>query len=288
MRLRIPAIALLPLASLLAACAAQPTGPTTAQRVADLLPASLILLGEQHDAPEHQVIEREVVQALAGRKALAAVALEMAPAGGTTAGLAPETSEAQVQAVLQWSDAAWPWKDYGPAVMAAVRAGVPVLGANLPQGAMRDAMRNTALDVSLRGPALKAQQQRIREGHCGMLPESQIQPMTRIQIARDQRMAQTLEALTRQAASSGKTVLLIAGAGHVDRTLGIPQHLPADLMLKVVQAQAGGPSDAMNSGANGVDADVRWPTPPVPPKDYCAGLIRPGPASAPRPAPAVQ
>ncbi|WP_431274298.1 hypothetical protein ACQ858_19990 [Variovorax ureilyticus] len=59
-------------AATLAACAATspsadaPTADApTERRVAALLPVDALLLGEQHDAPEHQVIERETVEALA-------------------------------------------------------------------------------------------------------------------------------------------------------------------------------------------------------------------------------
>ena len=97
---------------------------------------------------------------------------------------------------------AWPWQDYGPAVMTAVRAGVPVLGANLPRDQMPASMNDSKLDVQLPGPALKAQQQAIRIGHCNLLPESQITPMTRVQIARDITMADTIHQLV----FPGKTV----------------------------------------------------------------------------------
>ena len=61
-----------------------------------------------------------------------------------------------------------------------------------------------------------------------MLPESQIAPMTRMQIARDRSLAQTLE----RAVVPGKTVLLLAGARHVDEQLGVPLHLPASLRIR--------------------------------------------------------
>ncbi len=242
--------------------AATPEGDAAA-RVTALLPADAILVGEQHDAPEHQRIHREVIDALASRGALAAVALEMAPRGGSTAGLPRDAGEAAVQAALRWSDAAWPWPAYAPAVMAAVRAGVPVVGANLPRASMRAAMAESELDSLLPGPALKAQQQAIRLGHCDKLPETQVGPMTRIQIARDRSMAQTLAAF----AAPGKTVVLLAGARHVDRQLGVPLHLPPQLRAKVVTLRAGAePQDRRN--VDEVDATVV--TPPVPPKDYCA------------------
>ena len=256
---RIAVIALLFLAS----CRALPL----ATRLDGLLPADAILLGEQHDAPEHQRIEREVIEALAARGQLAAVALEMAPDGRGTQALTRQASDEQVRAALNWSDQSWPWGNYGPVVMAAVRAGVPVLGANLPNAGMRAAMADASLDRQLPGPALKAQQQMIRLGHCGMLPETQIGPMARIQIARDQTMAARLGA----AAQPGKVVLLLSGAAHADRQLGVPQHLPPALRIKVVRLQAGADGGAAGGGLPG-SADAVWETPPVPPRDYCAEL----------------
>lgn len=256
-----------------AVTAAEPDDP--ASRVNALLPADAILLGEQHDAPDHQRIHREVIEALAARGALAAVALEMAPQGGSTSGMPRDAAESAVQTALQWSDASWPWAAYGPAVMAAVRSGVPVLGANLPRAAMRAAMTESQLDALLPGPALKAQQQAIRLGHCEILPETQIAPMTRIQIARDRAMAQTLAT----SASPGKTVVLLAGGRHVDRRVGVPLHLPPGLQTKVVTLRAGAAPDDARRVA---DADAVWITPPVPPKDYCAG-VHPG-ATARQPA----
>ena len=51
------------------------------------------------------------------------------------------------------------------------------------------------------------------------------------------------------AAVPGRTVLLVAGAGHVDEAVGVPQHLPAGLRWHA----------------------LRWPGEPAK-KDYCAEL----------------
>ena len=237
-----------------------------------LLPADAILLGEQHDAAEHQHIHQHVVARLAVDGKLGALALEMAEAGRSTAALKSNSTQLQVQQALGWNSKSWPWAAYGPAVMVAVKAGVPVLGANLPAAQMRSAMADTRLDARLPGPALKAQQQAIRAGHCDLLPESQISPMTRIQVARDISMARTIQ----QAALPGKTVVLLAGSGHVNRELGVPQHLPADMQVKAVLLRAG-PPPALEAGARagGGQApafDVIWTTPAVPEKDHCAEL----------------
>jgi uncharacterized iron-regulated protein len=196
---------------------------------------------------------------------LAALTLEMASQGHSTETLTANASEEQVQAALHWNDDGWPWPSYSPAVMAAVRAGVPVFGANLPRSQLRDAMANTKLDTLLTGPALKAQQQNVRFGHCELLPEDQITPMTRVQIARDIAMAETL--LT--AARPGKTVVLLTGNGHADRTLGIPQHLPREFQVKSVLLYA---DDAAPDTTREPEFDLFWPAKPAPAVDHCANF----------------
>jgi uncharacterized iron-regulated protein len=234
------------------------------RRVAALMPVDALLVGEQHDASEHQVIERETVVALAGRGRLAAVAIEMAEVGNSTAHLPADATEVQVQTALSWNDKGWPWAAYGPVVMAAVRAGVPVIGANLQRAHMKDAMADVSLDAQLSEDARATQREAVRSGHCNLLPESQIIPMTRIQIARDRAMAQAVV----KAKQPGKTVLLVSGAGHSNKQLGVPQHLPTDVSVKVVRMRAGPPD--VTDGA----FDVVWATPALPEKDYCAGVKR--------------
>ena len=269
-RLAAPHLALFLGFALLAGCAASPpvADSPTARRIVALLPADAVLIGEQHDAPEHHVIEREAVEALVARGRLAALTLEMAEEGNGTGHLPADATEEQVRTALSWNDKGWPWADYGPAVMAAVRAGVPVLGANLPRERMKDAMADVSLDAQLGESARQAQQKAVREGHCNLLPESQIGPMTRIQIARDRAMAQAVV----KARQPGKTVLLIAGAGHVLRPLGVPQHLPSDMKLASVQLLA---TAAATPAGPTSDYDSIWPTPPLRPQDYCASLKRP-------------
>jgi len=240
--------------------------PFPKNQLTQLLPADAILLGEQHDAPDHQRIHLLTVEALAAQQILAALVLEMASAGQSTKKLDQQAGEDQVRAALQWDNGVWPWATYGPVVMAAVRAGVPVIGANLPTTRLREVMADTELDKLLSGPALKAQQQNIRRGHCEMLPENQISPMTRIQIARDVSMAQAMIG----AALPGKTVLLLAGSGHVNRSLGIPQHLPPDFKAKAVLLQAEPASPTTETKAT---FDQVWVAQPAPAVDYCANFI---------------
>lgn len=209
-------------ALLLVGCATAPLPDTTG--------VDALLLGEQHDAPAQPRLQQRWVETLAHQGTLAGLALEMADRGTSTAGLPANASEDQVRTALHWNAEGWPWPRYAPAIMAAVHAGAPVFGANLPLEAQQQAMHDSALDRLLPGPALKAQQQAVRRGHCDLLPETQITPMTRVQIARDRAMADTIAA----AAVPGKTVVLIAGAGHVEADVGVPRHVPANLMVRSV------------------------------------------------------
>lgn len=224
---------------------------------------SLLLLGEQHDAPEHQSWQRDTAQALIDRNQLAAVVLEMATQGHSTQSLPVTATDTQVQQALQWNDKGWPWQAYGPTVMAAVRAGVPVVGGNLPRSEMHAVMQQTQWDTHLPAAAWEHQRKAIRSGHCDLLPERQITPMARIQLAKDARMAATVQTQLQ----AGKTVLLIAGRGHVLRSVGVPTWLPAQLGTTIAIAQAGALTQA-----DAADSDYVVRTPAVPAQDHCAGL----------------
>ena len=227
--------------------------------------AELILLGEQHDAPEHQELARLSVEVLASKKALSALVLEMADAGVSTEGMPIESSEAAVRARLKWNEVGWPWSRYGPIVMQAVRAGVPVVGSNLPRSAMAAVMADDSWDNKVPSTVLAGHRERMIQGHCGLLPESQVPAMARIQVARDERMAQTASTWMR----SGKSVLLLAGAEHVKKDRGIPLLLDAKSKGKVIVVWM---QAAVAVKKDPALADLDWQTPPVPFKDYCADM----------------
>lgn len=227
----------------------------------------LVLLGEQHDAPEHQELTRLSVERLASKKQLSALLLEMADHGLTTEGLPIESSESVVRERLQWNDSGWPWRQYGPIVMQAVRLGIPVIGANLPRAAMGGVMADTSWDNKVPSAVLSAHRESMIQSHCGLLPASQVPAMARIQIARDERMAQTAQGQMRK----DKTVLLLAGAEHVKKDRGVPLLLDASVINKVsvVLMQA-----ATRPNQEMLSADLYWLTPPIAPKDYCAELAK--------------
>lgn len=256
----------------LAGCAAPAphTGPRVqdlsvpvAQRLHALGTPDVLVLGEQHDAPDHHRQHLAVVQTLAELGELGGVVLEMADAGHHTRALPTDATVAQVQQALAWRDSAWPWAHYGPAVMAAVAARVPVHGGNLPRQRNAQVMKEPEWDTRVPDAVLAQQRQAVRDGHCNLLPSGQIGPMTRIQLARDVHLAQAVQA----ALVRGKTVLLLTGSQHAHRQWGMPQHLAPGVRVKTVRLAADGPRP---DDATGFDAV--WTTPPLPPQDHCAQL----------------
>ena len=148
--------------------------------------------------------------------------------------------------------------------MAAVRAGVPVHGANLPRAAMRESMGDAALDAAVPAPVYRRLRDDVRDGHCGLLPDERLPAMTRIQIARDRAMAEELRGL----ATPGRIALLVCGVNHADATRGVPLHLiGSGLVLRTVRLGAGAAMDERTPGF-----DETWATPPLPAKDHCAEL----------------
>lgn len=239
--------------------------------------AGLLIFGEVHDQPDQQRQVADEVQRLAAEGRLAAVVLEMAEVPHGSAGLPRDATEVQAQQALQWRH--WPWERYAAVVMNAVRAGVPVLGGNLPREQMRAAMADAGLDAAVPPAVRERFAQEVRDGHCGLLPETQVPGMVRIQIARDRSMA-AISAQAARAAAAQQAVLLLAGAQHASRDRGVPLHLAAtDAQLPVRVVMFGELSSRLVADEH---RDARL----TPQADHCADLRRrlaaPSAASAPR------
>ena len=322
-----------------------------AQLLAQCAAASICMLGEQHDHPDHHALQTWVIQALAARGQLAAVTLEMVdagrrvdgpahaasgqagppqvsstPAGGGSASrpgghaqghagppqvsstpsgdgsasrpwghvqghagpaqvsLTPSGggsasrpwghSEPSVRRALHWNDDGWPWTLYAGPVMAAVRAGIPVVGVNLPDAEMMRAYRDPTWDASVPEAVRRSVIDDVRDSHCGLLPAAQLPAMARIQFARDATMAAGCVALLQPK----RTVVLLTGSFHADKTVGIALHLAA----ADPGAHGARPPGVFSLLLQGVDADTAprppsgfdavWFTPSTPPVDHCAEL----------------
>lgn len=199
---------------------------TPQELVERLAVAPRVLVGEQHDNPDHHALQLWLLRQLAAQRPQGSLLMEMlnpdqqakvdAAQAATRAGQPP----ADAYQALSWQ-ANWDWGIYGPLVTYALSQPYPLLSANLDRAQIMQIYKQRP---TLSGEASTTQRVQatllddIRESHCGLLPEAQMPAMLAVQQQRDRRMAERLLAAPTPA-------LLLAGAFHVRKDLGVPLHL---------------------------------------------------------------
>ncbi|RMH81948.1 iron(III) ABC transporter [Pseudomonas sp. AOB-7] len=240
------------------------------QLVEQLAGAERVLVGEQHDNPDHHALQLWLSRELAKRRPQGSVLLEM-----LTPDQQDKVAAAQAAAragrlpgdpfgALSWQPG-WDWSLYGPLVLHQLRQPYPLLAANLQRAEILQIYRQRPALQGERSAAAQVQArllEDIRESHCQLLPDSQLPAMLAVQQQRDRRMAEALLAAPRPS-------LLLAGAFHVRKDLGVPLHL-ADLgagagQAVLILAEVGKPVSA-------AQADYAWFTAAQPQQDHCAKL----------------
>lgn len=231
-----------------------------------LAPVPRVLVGEQHDNPDHHALELWLLQALEQRRSQGSLLMEMlTPSQQARVDAVRGQSVADLPKSLDW-EGGWDWSLYGPLVRHGLAQPYPLLAANLDRDEILAIYRQPPRleGAAATAPAVQAKlTEQVRQSHCGLLPESQFPPMVAVQQQRDRRMAERLLAAPAPA-------LLVAGSYHARRDLGAPLHL-ADLGLEpdqarvVILAEAGKAVDA-------AEADFVWYTAAVTPVDHCAEM----------------
>ncbi len=247
-----------------------------------------VLLGERHDNPDHHALQARLVRELAAKGRRPAVGFEMfstddAPAIARY--LVGSKNAAGLGAAVGWQRSGWPdWRLYEPIAQAALDAGLPIVATNLSRAATEALRRNglgglgpvmlRQLKLDAPPPAVRASMAGvIREAHCGQTPDAALDRLMDVQWARDARIA---EALARAGRRDG--AVLIAGAGHVRRDLGVPVHLErhapgttiAAVALLEVEAGATAPTDYAARHGGALPFDYVWFTPRIDDVDPCA------------------
>jgi uncharacterized iron-regulated protein len=250
------------------------TGRTMTPRelVQRLAVAPRVLVGEQHDNPDHHALQLWLLRELAAQRAQGSLLMEMlnpdqqarvdAAQTATRAGQPP----ADPFKALAWQ-ANWDWSVYGALVTYALRQPYPLLSANLDRAQIMQIYKQRPV---LEGNASTTKQVQatllddIRESHCGLLPQAQMPAMLAVQQQRDRRMAERLMAAPTPA-------LLLAGAFHVRKDLGVPLHLEdlgaGEGNAVLILAEVGKTVSAQS-------ADYVWYTAAQPELDHCAKLRR--------------
>lgn len=231
-----------------------------------------LMLGENHDHPDHHRLEVFMVSLLAhagrlGNVALEVVSADQQPAFDAWHGRGNEASGHD----LLWDPQRWDWMAYRDLVSLSLNVAPRVLA-----GDMGVAQREQALQQGApRGEQSPAHSAflagLINHSHCGKLPDAAARRMLPVQLARDQWMAEQMA----QHTVPGKVNLLVAGSGHVRSDYAVPQWLPEALPRLSIILQAVGesanPNDYLNDRfAERNPADLVLFVPALPAQDFCA------------------
>lgn len=239
--------------------------------------AQAVLLGETHDNPDHHALQAWMVRRITADGARPLVAFEMITPDQAPAlrrHLAEHPGDADgLGAALAWEKSNWPdWALYRPIAAAALDADSPLAAANLGTAGIAEAKADKLALPPLPADQVTVMEQEIRDGHCGMLPESAVAPMVRIQRGRDAAMAAVLAEGVR---ANGQAVL-IAGTGHTRRDHAVPAVLAIQapqtrvFTLGFLEVRSGRDTPT----AYETPFDAVWFTPAAEREDMCAAFKR--------------
>lgn len=194
---------------------------------------NFVLLGENHDNPDHHILQAWMIEEIASSGRKPDVVFEMIPRR-----LAHEANSYDLQKDpqledfakrLEWEKRGWySWEIYKPVGLATAQYGLRMLAGNISRKKVLGLYRNkTALSTdeqnrfAIDQPFSHAHQSSLNEeliaSHCGMIGKKALPAMTRIQRAKDGSMA---DALLNARSQDG--AILIAGNGHVRKDRGVP------------------------------------------------------------------
>lgn len=246
---------------------------TPQQLVARLAGASRVLVGEQHDNPDHHALQLWLLQALADQRKQGSLLLEMLTPDQQTAVDAVQKQihqgnyPADLPAALGWQKG-WDWALYGPIVRFSLAQPYPLLSANLgaqEMGAIYHQRPVLSGTLSTNSTVREQLLSQVRESHCGLLPEDAMPAMLAVQQQRDRRMAHSVM-------DAPAPALLFAGSYHVRKDLGVPLHMAdlgsTDKPVVLLFAQVG-------SEVEPHSADYVWYTAAIADQDYCAQMRAP-------------
>lgn len=260
-----------------------------AEVAARIAAADLVLLGERHGNADHHALQAWATGIAAGAAPEGRVVLEMvtrADDAPLSAARAPE-DVAGLGEALAWEARGWPdFALYAPILEAALGAGWRLSGGDVSREPLMAVARDglgaidpeTRAALALDAPLAEAAQARLSRaiavGHCDLLLPERIPPMADAQRLRDATLADAL------LAQEGPAVL-IAGALHVDRAMGVPVYIAQRapergvLAIAFVEIGADGPlpeASVPGFGTREPAFDIVWLTGAPAREDPCIGL----------------
>ena len=287
------------------------------QLIEQMLEFDVVYLGERHDNAEHHQIQRRLIQALVEQGQRPAIGFEffdIAQTGYLMHYVAGEKSlmrlghgkktdispEQRLRRQLGWMERDdEDWGYYFSLIELAREHQLEVFGADLPRSLK---LRLSRADLDRLTPLEQSQMklggeddemyrefmyQRFRDGHCGWGSEPLLRRLYRTWNARNQRMAESIVAMS-QSERQGPVVMIV-GAGHVEynkavveRVARLQPHLrQLNLALQEIRITPAPLEAYLHNNAGhgyGVRYDLLWFTQRQDYQDPCAALNKPSAA----------
>ena len=193
-----------------------------------------VLLGEVHDNREGHALRLEWLRELAGKKrwalALEQLDREHQDALDQAINQGPRSPDSAHAVALAggFNFKGWKWPLYEPVLTLALEQHWHLVATNLSRAQLAEVIRGTRSPSAPPAEWSALQQeallQEVKEGHCNLLPESQLPQFVAAQQTRDHAMA---EAMVAAHHATGLPVILLAGNGHLRKDLAVPVWLHA-------------------------------------------------------------
>ena len=244
------------------------------QQVMEMLPESgWVLLGEQHDHPDHHAMQVGLLQALADQRLLGNVAMEMLAVNQQPRLDSLMMRRDVLPSELEWN-VGWPWENYQQQVAVALMWANRVLAGDLADDQKAATRRDNVIIPHYSPEHTDFLANLVVTSHCNLFPADRAGPMVKMQLARDQFMARQMNRYP----VTDKVSVFIAGSGHVRADYGAPLWLADDLPRLTILLQAVGAETDARSYANErvmgkYPADLIYFVPAMPARDYCAELL---------------
>ncbi|MCX8116679.1 MAG: ChaN family lipoprotein [Desulfobacterota bacterium] len=255
------------------------------QLMEELRGARVIFTGESHDQMEHHQIQRRIIRALVDQGKAVVIAMEMFQRPQQplldrwTKGL---LSEEEFLRQIEW-ETTWgmDYRLYKGLLDEARDRGLKVLALNVPRELVRKAAqggidslseeeRKGLPEMDLGHPLHRSYIESIYRGHEGGLAKD-FERFYLAQVLWDEGMAETLSNFLSSPEGEGKTIVVIAGAGHIIYRFGIPERFfrRSPLPYKTILLREWGKEiqkDPMFSQISRPPADYLWLTHPSAPE----------------------
>ena len=246
---------------------------STPELIQKLSGVDYVFIGERHGRAAHQNRSAFIIGALAERGSTPNIVFEMLTHEQTEIVAqyrrrAPEYALA-LATDLDWSNSGWPaWSYYYPIFNMAFTTKADIWGGDLTEAEQDAAMDiNRPVDAKLLYYA-----EQMRDAHCGLIDETRVAQLSRLQVARDVSMANALEM-----AGPSNGAILIAGSSHIRKNIGVPSLLTGTKSIVLLRETNGYVSEFLERSELAVSQplnsyDYIWFTPKIDESSLCDRL----------------